>query len=110
MAAAMTFAFTVPCLPTEHMQQEKFGEAYYTCVLESLDGGREEGGILYESKCWHPRKWQTVYRCPSSGVNVLEHILAHNLVYFEDYVVLASCFWVKHHWNSDIQLKSKIKI
>lgn len=56
MAAAMTFAFTVPCLPTEHMQREKFGEAYYTCVLESLVRGRKEGGISYESKCWHLRK------------------------------------------------------
>lgn len=42
MAAVVTFAFTVPCLPTEQMQQEEFGKAW-TCVLESLVRGERKG-------------------------------------------------------------------
>lgn len=44
MAAAVTFAFTVPCLPTEQMQQEKFGAAP-TCVPESSVRGERKGGF-----------------------------------------------------------------
>lgn len=43
MAAAVTFAFTVPCLPTEQMQQEKFGEAH-TCLRVFIQR-RGEGGF-----------------------------------------------------------------
>lgn len=45
MAAAVTFAFTVPCLSTEQMQREKFGEAH-TWVLRVFNQSKEEGGIL----------------------------------------------------------------
>lgn len=42
MAAAVTFAFTVPCLSTEQMQWEKFGEAH-TWLLRVFNQSREEG-------------------------------------------------------------------
>ena len=42
MAAAVTFVFTVPHLPTEQMQQEKFDEVP-TCVTESLVRGERKG-------------------------------------------------------------------
>ena len=48
-------------------------------------------------------------RYSSSGVNVPKHVLAHKLVYFEDYLELASCLGVKHHHNRDIQHKSEFK-
>lgn len=42
MATAVTFAFTVPCLSTEQMQQEKLGGAH-TCALESLIRAERKG-------------------------------------------------------------------
>ena len=48
-------------------------------------------------------------RYSSSGVNVPKHVLAHKLVYFEDYLEFASCLGVKHHHNRDIQHKSEFK-
>lgn len=44
MAAAVTFAFTEPCLPPEQMQQEKCGQAH-TCVLGSAVRGERKRGV-----------------------------------------------------------------
>lgn len=108
MAAAVTFAFTMPCLPTEQMQQEKFGEAH-TCVWKSLLRGEKKGKICGGANAgiWENDRLSIGAQVPEC---MFLNMIAHNLVYFEDYVVLASCLGIKHHQNNDIQVKSETKI
>lgn len=91
MAAVVTFAFTVPCLPTEQMQQEEFGKAW-TCVLESLVRGERKGEFCMRANAgiWENDRLPTGAQVPEGMF--LNIVLAHKLVCFEDYLVLASCF------------------
>lgn len=90
MAVAVTFVFTVPRLPTEQMQQEKFDEAP-TCVTESLVRRERKGKFCMRANAgvWENDR-------PSTGAPVLEKMFlgivpAHELVYFEECLVLESC-------------------
>lgn len=89
MAAAVTFAFTVPCLPTEQMQQEKFGAAP-TCVPESSVSENSTGFCRRANASL----WENDRLSP--GAPVLERmfssiVLAHELVSSEEFLVLESC-------------------
>lgn len=88
MAAAVTFAFTGAACRQSRGERSLGRLVPGFWSLSSEERGRED--FVGEPVLAFER--MPVYRYSSSGVNVLKHVLAHTLVYFEYYLELASCW------------------